>query len=141
MDATTPDPAGNTEPVLHPPLIVVDLLGESRKAGTDYSNVVINRVNGHCLRLAVFDGDYPWHHHPASDELFLVVEGCLLLDLEDGRTLRIEPWQVATVPAGVVHRTRTVGRTVNLCFEELSADTVFVDGHGPAVTESDESSS
>ena len=40
----------------------------------------------------------------------------------------LEPWQTVTVPAGTVHRTRTEGRTVNLCFEELAADTVFVDG-------------
>jgi mannose-6-phosphate isomerase-like protein (cupin superfamily) len=33
-----------------------------------------------------------------------------------------------TVPAGVVHRTRTEGRTVNLSFEELETETVFADG-------------
>jgi mannose-6-phosphate isomerase-like protein (cupin superfamily) len=49
-------------------------------------------------------------------------------DLADGRTLRVEPWQVVTVPAGVVHRTRTEGRTVNLSFEELETETVFADG-------------
>ena len=115
------------EPVRYPPLEVVDIVRESGQAGEDYSNIVLNSVNRHCLRLAVFDGEYPWHHHPTSDELFLVVEGCLLIDLADGRTLRLAPWQAATVPAGTVHRTRTEGRTVNLCFEELAADTVFVD--------------
>ena len=116
------------EPVRYPPLRVVDLVVESAEAAQGYSNIVVNSVNQHCLRLAVFDGEYPWHHHPTSDELFLVVEGCLLVDLVDGRTLRLEPWQAVTVPAGTVHRTRTDGRTVNLCFEELGADTVFVDG-------------
>ena len=116
------------EPVQYPQLEVVDLRAVAEETQDGYSNVVINRVNQHCLRLAVFEGDYPWHHHPASDELFLVVEGCLLIDLADGRTLRLAPWQAATVPAGTVHRTRTEGRTVNLCFEELAADTVFVDG-------------
>ena len=116
------------EPVRYPPLRVVDLVAESTEAAQGYSNIVINSVNQHCLRLAVFDGEYPWHHHPTSDELFLVVEGCLLVDLADGRTLRLESWQAVTVPAGTVHRTRTEGRTVNLCFEELAADTVFVDG-------------
>ena len=116
------------EPVEYPPLRVIDLVVESTEAADGYSNIVVNRVNQHCLRLVVFDGDYPWHHHPTSDELFLVVEGCLLVDLADGRTLRLEPWQAVTVPASTVHRTRTEGRTVNLCFEEPAADTVFVDG-------------
>jgi hypothetical protein len=30
----------------------------------------------------------------------------------------------------VVHRTRGVGRTVNLCFEDLAADTEFVETGG-----------
>jgi hypothetical protein len=32
-----------------------------------------------------------------------------------------------TIPAKTIHRTRAIGRTVNLCFEELGAETVFVD--------------
>ena len=85
------------EPVGYPPLRVIDLVVESTEAADGYSNIVVNRVNQHCLRLVVFDGDYPWHHHPTSDELFLVVGGCLLVDLADGRTLRLEPWQAVTV--------------------------------------------
>jgi mannose-6-phosphate isomerase-like protein (cupin superfamily) len=53
--------------------------------------------------------------------------GRLEIDLADSRTLRLEPWQSVVVPAGSVHRTRGIGRTVNLCFEDLAADTVFVD--------------
>jgi mannose-6-phosphate isomerase-like protein (cupin superfamily) len=115
------------EPVAYPPLTLIDLMAEGHAITEEYRNLVLNRVNRHCLRLAVFDGIYPWHHHPRSDELFLIVEGCLIIDLADGREIRLRPWQVATVPAGVIHRTRTEGRTINLCFEELGADTVFVD--------------
>ncbi len=79
------------------------------------------------LRLAVLTGDYPWHQHPRSDELFLVMEGRLEIELADGRTLGLGPWQSVVVPAGTVHRTRGVGRTVNLCFETVAAETVFVD--------------
>ncbi|HEX6533678.1 MAG TPA: cupin domain-containing protein [Gemmatimonadaceae bacterium] len=92
-----------------------------------YRNQVLSQVNASCLRLAVLSGDYPWHRHPRSDELFLVVEGILEIELADGRTLRLEAWQSAVVPAGTVHRTRGIGRTVNLCFEDLAADTEFVD--------------
>lgn len=115
------------EPVRHPPLTVVDVAAEASAITDEYRNQVLSRVNASCLRLAVLSGDYPWHLHPRSDELFLVVEGCLEIDLADGRTLRLEPWQSVVVPAGIVHRTRGIGRTVNLCFEELAAETVFVD--------------
>lgn len=115
------------EPVQYPALEIVNLKAEGAKVADSYRNLVINRVNGSCLRLAVFEGEYCWHYHPASDELFIVVEGCLAIDLEGGRELRLGPWESVTIPAMTVHRTRAIGRTVNLCFEELSAETVFVE--------------
>lgn len=116
------------EPVRFPPLEVVDLAREAAAVNDVYRNQVISQVNTSCLRLAILAGDYPWHQHPRSDELFLVMEGRFEIDLADGRTLSLGPWQSVVVPAGTVHRTRGVGRTVNLCFEALSAETVFVEG-------------
>src|SRR5262245_45400417 len=137
-DAVTPDGYAN-EPVRFPALQVVDLAAEAAAVTEPYRNQVISQVNGSCLRLAVFNDVFRWHHHPASDELFLVVEGMLAIDLADGTELRLGPWQAVTIPAGTIHRTRAIGRTVNLCFEELAADTVFVDppAAAPALAESD----
>lgn len=115
------------EPVKYPALHVTNLSDEGKNESGTYRNMVINRVNDSYLRLAVFEGDYRWHYHPSSDELFIVVEGCLAIDLEDGRELRLRPWDSVTVPAKTVHRTRAIGRTINLCFEEASAETVFVE--------------
>lgn len=115
------------EPVQYPALQVINLKEEGAKVADPYRNLVINRVNSSCLRLAVFDCEYRWHYHPQSDELFIVVEGCLAIDLEGGRELRLHAWESVTVPAMTVHRTRAIGRTVNLCFEELGAETVFVE--------------
>lgn len=115
------------EPVRYPALHVANLKEEGARVTEPYRNMVINRVNGSCLRLAVFEGDYRWHYHPKSDELFIVVEGCLAIDLDDGRELRLQPWESVTIPAMTVHRTRAIGRTINLCFEELGAETVFVE--------------
>lgn len=113
------------EPVQYPPLHVIDVMQEAASIQSEYRNVVLSQVNDGCVRLAVMSGEYPWHHHPQSDELFLVVEGELTIDLADGRSLTLKPWQALTVPAGTVHRTRAESRTVNLCFEDLGADTVF----------------
>jgi mannose-6-phosphate isomerase-like protein (cupin superfamily) len=115
------------EPVRYPPLVVVDIATEAAAVTDEYRNQVLSQVNGSCLRLAVLTGEYPWHQHPRSDELFLVVEGRLEIELADGRTLGLGPWQSVVIPAGTVHRTRGVGRTVNLCFEALAAETAFVE--------------
>jgi mannose-6-phosphate isomerase-like protein (cupin superfamily) len=122
----TPDSYAN-EPIKYPPFVIADLAGEAAAVSEPYRNSVISRVNGSCLRLAVFNDVYPWHLHPTSDELFLVVEGLLVIDLEGGVELRLRPWQSVTIPAATIHRTRAIGRTVNLCFEALAADTVFVE--------------
>lgn len=117
----------SNEPVKYPSLRVIDLPGEAKAVTEDYRNQVLNRVNDSCLRLAVFEGKYRWHVHPASDELFVVLEGAIIVEFKEGSSIRIGPLQAATVPAGVVHRTIGVGRTVNLCFEKVQAETVFLD--------------
>lgn len=115
------------EPVRYPALHITNLHVEGAQVADPYRNMVINRVNDSCLRLAVFDAAYRWHYHPTSDELFIVVDGCLVIDLADGRELRLHPWDSVTIPAMTVHRTRAIGRTVNVCVEELGAETIFVD--------------
>jgi mannose-6-phosphate isomerase-like protein (cupin superfamily) len=65
------------EPVRYPALHVVDLAAEGAAATEPYRKMVISRVNDSCLRLAVFDEAYRGHYHPTSDELFIVVSGCL----------------------------------------------------------------
>ena len=128
MAPTTDSAAENyaNEPVRYPALTVVDLAKEAAVA-EPYRNRVISRVNDSCLRLAVFEEAYRWHYHPTSDELFIVVSGCLAIDLEGGREMRLQPSQCVTIPAGFRHRTRALGRTTNLCVEKLGAETVFVD--------------
>ncbi len=116
-----------SEPVRFPPLVVVDLAREAAAVTDPYRNQVISQVNTSCLRLGVITGEYPWHQHPRSDELFLVMEGKFEIELADGLTLTLGPWQSVVVPAGIVHRTRGVGRTVNLCFESIGAETVVVE--------------
>ncbi len=117
----------STEPVQFPQLVVANLAAEGAASTSAYRNVVINRVNESCLRLSAFEGNYRWHLHPGSDELFVVVDGKLAIDLADGSTLELGPWDMVTIPAGTIHRTRALPRAVNLCFEHLGAETTFVE--------------
>jgi mannose-6-phosphate isomerase-like protein (cupin superfamily) len=127
-DIQTTASAYTNEPVHYGPLQIVDLDREAAAVVEAYRNQVLLRVNQHCLRMGVLADQYPWHSHPASDELFLVLEGRLVIELADGKTLQLGPHQSVTIPAGVAHRTRGEGRTVNLCFEAVAAETVFVPG-------------
>jgi mannose-6-phosphate isomerase-like protein (cupin superfamily) len=119
----------HSEEAAFPGLSVVNLKQEAALVDQAYKNFVVLNINNHCLRLAVMQGEYRWHRHPRSDECFLVLEGELEIDLADGRTFRLHPGEAFTIPAGVVHRTRSHARAVNLCFEDRSAytDVVFED--------------
>lgn len=108
-----------------PALTVVDIRAEHAAVTDAYRNQVLFDVNDDCMRLSVFEGEYRWHSHPDSDELFLVVAGELEIDFETGAQARLAPWQCLVVPAGTVHRTRAIGRTVNVTFEKQAAKTLF----------------
>ena len=69
------------------------------------------------MRLGIIDGDFHWHKHDDQDEFFLVLEGRLLIDIEDAETVTLEPTQGFSVSKGVVHRTRAPMRTVILMVE------------------------
>ncbi|MGH9522395.1 MAG: cupin domain-containing protein, partial [Terriglobales bacterium] len=108
-------------------MTVVDVRSKQAEVTEVYRNQVLFDVNEDCMRLAVFEGEYRWHKHPGSDELFLVVAGELQIDFADGSRVALGAWQSVVVPAGTVHRTRAIGRTVNLTFEKQGAETLFTE--------------
>ncbi len=83
---------------------------------TSWWNQSLCLVNDSVVRIGVFEGEFHWHSHEREDEFFFVLEGALLVDLED-RTVELTPGQGITVPRGVVHRTRAHARTVVLMVE------------------------
>jgi mannose-6-phosphate isomerase-like protein (cupin superfamily) len=110
-----------------PAMTVVDIRSGQSNVTDSYKNEVLLDINKDCMRLSVFEGQYRWHHHPDSDELFLVVEGALQIEFEGGTQATLTEWQSLVVPAGTVHRTRAIGRTVNVTCEKQGAQTVFVE--------------
>ncbi|MEM7780696.1 MAG: cupin domain-containing protein [Pseudomonadota bacterium] len=61
------------------------------------------RYNGNEVRLAKVEGEFHWHAHPDTDELFLVVEGELDMEFREG-TERLETGDMIVVPKGTEHR-------------------------------------
>jgi mannose-6-phosphate isomerase-like protein (cupin superfamily) len=95
----------------------IDVAAEAA-AHEPWFNQTLTTVNDSVVRLGVIDGDFHWHKHDSDDEFFLVLEGKLLIDIEDAETITLEPHQGYTVPRGVLHRTRAPeGRTVIVMVE------------------------
>jgi mannose-6-phosphate isomerase-like protein (cupin superfamily) len=105
--------------ILYRPLEVVDEKAIADASNYDWYNQTLCQVNDAVVRLGVVKGEYHWHKHDADDEFFYVIEGQLMIDLED-RTVELSPRQGFVVPRGTVHRTRAKERTTILMVENQS---------------------
>jgi mannose-6-phosphate isomerase-like protein (cupin superfamily) len=102
--------------VQYKPLELIDEKALSDSCPHKWFNQTLCEVNASVVRLGVVEGEYHWHKHDNDDEFFYVVEGQLLIDLEN-RTVELDPRQGFVVPKGVLHRTRAPQRTVILMVE------------------------
>lgn len=102
--------------ILHGSLEVIDVKALTDACEYKWFNQTLCKVNDSVIRMGVIEGEYHWHKHDDDDEFFYVVDGQLLIDLED-RVVELSPRQGFVVPKGVVHRTRAPQRTVILMVE------------------------
>jgi mannose-6-phosphate isomerase-like protein (cupin superfamily) len=102
--------------VLHKHLELIDEKALADAAPHKWYNQTLCQVNASVVRLGVIEGEYHWHKHDHDDEFFYVVDGKLLIDLEQ-RVVELAPRQGFVVPKGVLHRTRAPQRTVILMVE------------------------
>ena len=73
-------------------------------------------VNDSDVKVAKLLGEFVWHSHPESDELFLVVSGSLTLQLRD-RDVVLAPNDIFVVPKGVEHCPLAVEETAVVMVE------------------------
>ena len=64
---------------------------------------IVARYNDNEVRLVRVEGEFVWHQHDETDELFLVLDGVLDIELRD-RMVRLEPGELFVVPRGTEHR-------------------------------------
>ena len=108
---------------LHPKfdfLELIDIPSLIASTKEKWFNQTLCQVNDSVVRLGVVEGQFHWHKHEKEDEFFLVLEGKFLIDLQDEKTITLEPHQGYAIPKGVLHRTRAPERTAILMVESSS---------------------
>ena len=80
----------------------------------------IVRVNDQVVRLALIQGEYHWHLHAAEDELFYVLEGEVVIEVEGMPDVRLGQGEMAVVPKGTPHRPTSQGPSYILMFEPFA---------------------
>ena len=64
---------------------------------------IVARYNDNEVRLVKTAGEFVWHKHDDTDELFLILEGEFDMDFRD-RTVTVRPGELLIVPRGTEHR-------------------------------------
>jgi mannose-6-phosphate isomerase-like protein (cupin superfamily) len=97
---------------------VIDIATEVEASDHPWRNQTLTTVNDAVVRLGIIEGgDFHWHKHEEEDEFFLVLEGRLLIDVEDAETIELSRHQGVTIPKGVMHRPRAPEPVVILMVE------------------------
>ncbi len=66
---------------------------------------IIAQMNDYHFKLVKFQGDFVWHRHVDTDEVFLVLDGEMVIDFRDG-SVGLKPGEMFVVPKGVEHKPR-----------------------------------
>jgi len=101
------------------PLEIIDVSKLIEQSNKKWQNMSLCTVNNSVVRLAVIEGEFHWHRHDKEDEFFYVIDGLLLIDLEE-KVIELKPKQGFTVPKGINHRTRAPTRTSVLIMEDFT---------------------
>ncbi len=64
---------------------------------------IIAQLNDYHIKLVRVKGDFVWHDHKETDEVFIVIEGELRIDFRDG-AVALKPGEMFVVPKGVEHK-------------------------------------
>jgi mannose-6-phosphate isomerase-like protein (cupin superfamily) len=100
---------------------LIDLASIIKSNKEKWFNQTLTKVNDSVVRIGIIEGEFHWHKHDNDDEFFYVVEGKLLIDLND-RTIELNPMQGVTISKGVMHRPRAPQKTVILMVETSSIE-------------------
>lgn len=77
---------------------------------------VVAEMNDYQLKLVRLMGDFVWHAHADTDEVFVVLEGRLRIDFRDG-AVQLGAGEMFVVPKGVEHKPFADGEVKALLIE------------------------
>ncbi|MGO2986439.1 MAG: cupin domain-containing protein [Brevibacterium aurantiacum] len=81
-----------------------------------WSPKVVARLSDYEIKVVKLKGEFVWHSHDDTDELFLVVDGELTIQLREG-DVHLNPGELFLVPKGVEHCPIATGEVHALLIE------------------------
>lgn len=88
------------QPTPHPTVNIQEKLS----AFTDqWSPKIIAQMNDVQFKLAKVEGDFVWHSHADTDEVFYILDGELRIDFRDG-SVTLRAGEMVVIPKGIEHK-------------------------------------
>ena len=81
----------------------INLEEKFNKFSKHWSPRVIAEMNDYQFKLVKIQGEFTWHDHPNTDEVFIVIEGSMEIELR-GQKIHLSAGEMFVVPKGVEHK-------------------------------------
>ena len=77
---------------------------------------IIQELNDYQIKLVKIEGEFVWHDHADTDELFLVIEGSMEIEFEE-HTMVLDAGEMCVVPKGMKHKPSAKNECKVMLFE------------------------
>jgi len=83
----------------------INLLDKFNLFSERWTPKIIAQLNNYHFKLVKLQGEFTWHNHTDTDEVFIVVEGSMEILFRDGK-VTLSSGEMFVVPKGVEHKPR-----------------------------------
>ncbi|HJR79944.1 MAG TPA: cupin domain-containing protein [Anaerolineales bacterium] len=73
------------------------------KFSEHWSPKIIAQMNDYHFKIVKVQGEFVWHDHPETDEVFIVLKGQLEIQFRDGN-VQLSEGEMFVVPKGMEHK-------------------------------------
>jgi len=101
----------------------INLQDKFTKFSEHWSPRVVAEMNDYQFKLAKIEGEFVWHDHKETDEVFVVIEGAMSIEFRDGK-VDLKEGEMYVVSKGVEHKP----------FAEKECKIMFIEPRGIANT-------
>ena len=84
-------------------MVKINLKEKLSKFSEHWSPRIIAEMNDYQFKLVKIKGDFVWHNHDDTDEVFIVLEGEMKIEFKD-ETVKLKEGEMFVVPKGVEHK-------------------------------------
>ncbi|RJQ80150.1 MAG: cupin domain-containing protein [Desulfobacteraceae bacterium] len=82
----------------------INIAEKFAKFSEHWSPKIIAQMNDYHFKLVKFQGEFVWHDHKDTDEVFIVLEGQMLIRFR-GHAVAVKKGELFVIPKGVEHKT------------------------------------